>query len=78
MLNVLADGKACLIGLRCACMHLGFVQALTKERRTGLYDFHVSHGGKMVLFGGWTMPLHYEGGGGQGVYSLYQFSGLGW
>ena len=29
-------------------------------KRTALYDFHVAHGGKMVPFGGWTMPVQYE------------------
>lgn len=27
--------------------------------RTGLYDFHVANGGKMVSFGGYDMPLSY-------------------
>jgi aminomethyltransferase len=27
--------------------------------RTPFYDFHVKHGGKMVDFAGWEMPLHY-------------------
>jgi aminomethyltransferase len=27
--------------------------------RTPFYDFHVEHGGKMVDFAGWEMPLHY-------------------
>ncbi|HWB20731.1 MAG TPA: glycine cleavage system aminomethyltransferase GcvT [Phycisphaerales bacterium] len=27
--------------------------------RTALYDYHVSHGGKMVEYAGWEMPLHY-------------------
>lgn len=27
--------------------------------RTPLYDVHVSHGAKMVDFGGWDMPIHY-------------------
>ncbi|KAI9216223.1 hypothetical protein BC828DRAFT_12487, partial [Blastocladiella britannica] len=28
-------------------------------KRTSLYDFHVAHGGKMVPFAGWDMPLSY-------------------
>lgn len=30
------------------------------EKRTGLYDFHVEHGAKMVPFAGYSMPLSYE------------------
>ncbi|GAA5901031.1 hypothetical protein JCM6882_006006 [Rhodosporidiobolus microsporus] len=34
-----------------------------KPKRTALYDFHTDprHGGKMVEFAGWEMPLVYEG-----------------
>ena len=28
-------------------------------KRTPLYDMHVSHGAKMVDFGGWDMPINY-------------------
>ncbi len=28
-------------------------------QRTPFHDFHVSHGGKMVDYAGWEMPLHY-------------------
>lgn len=28
-------------------------------RKTALYDLHVSRGGRMVPFAGWSMPLHY-------------------
>ncbi len=28
-------------------------------QRTAFYDFHVSHGGKMVDFAGWEMPIHF-------------------
>ncbi|ORZ36802.1 hypothetical protein BCR44DRAFT_1498569 [Catenaria anguillulae PL171] len=28
-------------------------------RRTSLYDFHLAHGGKLVPFAGWSMPLSY-------------------
>lgn len=27
--------------------------------RTPLYDWHVKHGGKMVDFAGWEMPILY-------------------
>ena len=30
-------------------------------KRTAAYDFHVSHGAKMVDFAGWEMPLMYRG-----------------
>ncbi|CAM8906699.1 unnamed protein product [Rhodiola kirilowii] len=29
-------------------------------KKTALYDFHVSHGGKMVSFAGWSMPIQYK------------------
>lgn len=29
-------------------------------RRTPLYDFHLAHGGKMVAFAGWTLPVQYR------------------
>lgn len=29
--------------------------------RTPLFDWHVSHGGRMVEFGGWEMPVQYTG-----------------
>src|SRR5579884_1443962 len=28
-------------------------------QRTPLYDWHVGHGGRMVEFGGWDMPVQY-------------------
>ena len=31
-------------------------------RRTVLHDWHASHGGKMVDFAGWNMPVRYETG----------------
>jgi len=43
-------------------------------KRTGLYDFHVKHGAKMVPFAGYSMPLSY-GDVGQGVsYAVQDFS----
>lgn len=32
-------------------------------RHTALYDFHVSHGGRMVDFAGYELPVHYVGAG---------------
>ncbi|KAG6513471.1 aminomethyltransferase, mitochondrial-like [Zingiber officinale] len=29
-------------------------------KKTALHDFHVEHGGKMVPFAGWSMPLQYR------------------
>lgn len=29
--------------------------------RTSLFDWHVAHGGRMVEFGGWEMPVQYSG-----------------
>ncbi|KAM6170350.1 aminomethyltransferase, mitochondrial [Rhynchocyon petersi] len=29
-------------------------------RRTPLYDLHLAHGGKMVAFSGWSLPLQYR------------------
>ncbi|KAK6932751.1 Aminomethyltransferase, folate-binding domain [Dillenia turbinata] len=29
-------------------------------KKTVLYDFHVAHGGKMVPFAGWSMPIQYK------------------
>jgi aminomethyltransferase len=28
--------------------------------RTPLYDWHVAHGGRMVDFAGWAMPVQYS------------------
>ncbi|XP_065911894.1 aminomethyltransferase, mitochondrial-like [Dysidea avara] len=35
----------------------------TIEKKTVLYDFHVSHGGRMVPFAGWMMPVQYNNSG---------------
>lgn len=38
-------------------------------QRTPLYNFHVEHGGKMVDFAGWEMPIMYAPpGGGGGIH----------
>ncbi|KAJ9136364.1 hypothetical protein P3X46_033452 [Hevea brasiliensis] len=29
-------------------------------KKTVLYDFHIAHGGKMVPFAGWSMPIQYK------------------
>lgn len=29
-------------------------------KKTALHDFHVQHGGKMVPFAGWSMPIQYK------------------
>lgn len=29
-------------------------------KKTVLYDYHVAHGGKMVPFAGWSMPIQYK------------------
>lgn len=29
-------------------------------KKTALFDFHVAHGGKMVPFAGWSMPIQYK------------------
>lgn len=34
--------------------------AAAKQDKTPLYDFHLAHGGKMVLFGGHHMPVQYS------------------
>ncbi|KAG0174377.1 hypothetical protein DFQ28_006641 [Apophysomyces sp. BC1034] len=38
-----------------------FYAAASEEalKKTGLYDFHVQHGGKMVPFAGYSMPVQY-------------------
>lgn len=33
---------------------------MSQLNRTPLYDFHVSHGGRMVDFAGWEMPVQYK------------------
>ena len=33
---------------------------LEKLKKTCLYDFHVSHGGRIVPFAGWAMPVQYK------------------
>uniref|UniRef100_A0A2K6TQB9 Aminomethyltransferase, mitochondrial n=1 Tax=Saimiri boliviensis boliviensis TaxID=39432 RepID=A0A2K6TQB9_SAIBB len=40
------------------CRPLSFTQDVL--RRTPLYDFHLAHGGKMVAFAGWSLPVQYQ------------------
>jgi len=39
----------------------GSVTETTAPRRTPLHDVHVSAGGRLVEFAGWSMPVQYEG-----------------
>lgn len=47
---------------RAACMRRAFAtQAAAEEvRKTPLYEFHKAHGGKMVPFSGWSLPVQYS------------------
>ena len=33
---------------------------MTEAKKTPLYDWHAAHGGRMVEFGGWLMPVQYS------------------
>lgn len=35
---------------------------MSELKRTALYDWHVAHGGRMVDFAGWELPVFYESG----------------
>jgi len=37
----------------------GYATHSEELKRTGLYDFHVEHGAKMVPYAGYSMPLVY-------------------
>lgn len=37
-----------------------FAAAADDLKKTALHDFHVEHGGKMVPFAGWSMPIQYK------------------
>ena len=39
--------------------HTSSSSSSKEPRRTALYDLHVENGGKMVLFGGFSMPVQY-------------------
>uniref|UniRef100_A0A2K6F8I8 Aminomethyltransferase, mitochondrial n=1 Tax=Propithecus coquereli TaxID=379532 RepID=A0A2K6F8I8_PROCO len=43
----------CVLGRQLSC-------AQDVLRRTPLYDFHLAHGGKMVEFAGWSLPVQYR------------------
>ena len=34
---------------------------MSENKRTALYDVHVSHGARLIPFGGWEMPVEYSG-----------------
>lgn len=38
----------------------GLATAAGELKKTVLHDFHVEHGGKMVPFAGWSMPIQYK------------------
>lgn len=46
-------------GLRAPFVRSLHASALRREERTGLYDFHVANGAKLVPFAGYSMPLTY-------------------
>jgi aminomethyltransferase len=37
-----------------------YFSAEAELKKTVLHDFHVAHGGKMVPFAGWSMPIQYK------------------
>ena len=39
----------------------GFASDAGPLKRTPLFDYHVAHGGKMVPFAGWELPIQYKG-----------------
>lgn len=43
-----------------AVVRRGYAEAAGELKKTPLYDFHVEHGGKMVPFAGWSMPIQYK------------------
>jgi len=45
-------------------------------KRTALYDWHREHGGDMVEFGGWEMPIRYESGIIQEHLNTRKYGGL--
>jgi glycine cleavage system T protein (aminomethyltransferase) len=45
-------------------------------RRTHLYQWHVDHGGRMVPFAGWEMPVQYPSGPIQEHHTTRQIAGL--
>lgn len=56
--SALVRGMSCqrsLLSLRCLS-----TAASTDLKRTPLFDLHKKHGGRMVPFGGWSMPVQYS------------------
>jgi hypothetical protein len=52
----------CSVALRTAIAPTG-ARAFASDanlKKTALYDYHVAHGGKMVPFAGWSMPIQYK------------------
>jgi len=45
-------------------------------KRTHLYEWHVEHGGRMVPFAGWEMPVQYSSGPIQEHHATRQVAGL--
>ncbi|KAI0630439.1 hypothetical protein C8Q77DRAFT_1160026 [Trametes polyzona] len=69
-MSVLASARTSLLrsaapSLRCARLRLSAARCMSSEassgelKKTGLYDFHVRNGAKMVPFAGYAMPLSY-------------------
>lgn len=54
-LKAIGNYKNCL-QTRC------FASKVEDGKKTVLYDFHVAHGGKIVPFAGWSMPVQYKDG----------------
>ncbi|XP_076985428.1 aminomethyltransferase, mitochondrial isoform X2 [Tamandua tetradactyla] len=48
--------------LRVPCSAMGRLFSCAQDAlyRTPLYDFHLAHGGKMVVFAGWSLPMQYQ------------------
>lgn len=68
--NALASGAAWATSSEHSLPTIAFASNLWKPARffasdenlkkTVLYDLHVKHGGKMVPFAGWSMPVQYK------------------
>lgn len=56
-----SSGIVWLYLIRSPTYEFHYIQSAVTEdlKRTCLYDFHLSHGGKMVPFAGWSMPVQY-------------------
>lgn len=51
-------------------------EASTPLKRTNLFDWHVAHGGRMVPFAGWEMPVQYPSGPKEEHHSTRKAAGL--